>query len=772
MISVDTVCDAICQLYKKYDDNIYNFIERLQKQSTKCIWMDVCRNILCNVDDRTIEKHQKKCNNIFKRHCKYIIQNVSSCVVCEQSQKPVVLGLSEDKNPCNNLSRETTFLAPFSRNLGTTEHFLLSDSSQSKESKDDLLLSVFSENEESTHIKHASSPFIDSDKHPDFKNDAPVYSPPIILPKHFWEEFWVGKGQPLRKGWADAFNIEFQKQYPLCVLAIKWHKCRDELKRGKSFFQAAGICKHATCAAFKFNITENIQSPHSDQTVHVNLSRHIHHDKERHRHHIRDKQRAAISSELEKYSPIAVKLKMLNASNKEILEAGNLNSAPSLDLLRKISSENRSKYDLDKDFVIFMLKLYDQQQIQIQGKEINGYIQEFSLLPLSIILFTEKQLRHLASDKLRHVHLDATGSIIAQPKELNSATTIYYYALIMPGNKENVGPLPIAELISAKHDVTAIQHFLDVFNYNLKKISAQKINKLETDFSLALLQSACKAFNGMNLSSYIQYMYDEYEKNMKTDVKVTALHVCSSHFIKTVSQKTKKCYPKKEQKHMRSIATSLIAKMLHCKCVSDTAEVYVVFVRLFGLKNKCTDFNELVTSVKIIVEDVSSDSTSYIPPETESGISCERKASPYYRAFKRIEISALDRCSTIPVSNPFFSTDLSEYVAEFLLPYFPLWSAVAISQYGLSRDSNAPIENYFKILKHNILDGETRIPAPRFISDNLEIIQARLKERQFPLTTSRQKRPIEKVIPDDEETAVETWKKQKKTDNKQIFKIP
>jgi len=79
-------------------------------------------------------------------------------------------------------------------------------------------------------------------------------------------------------------------------------------------------------------------------------------------------------------------------------------------------------------------------------------------------------LRYLALDKMKHVHLDATGSITAQPKELNSATTIYYYALIVPGNIKNVGPLPIAEFISAKHDVTAIQHFLNVFNDKLKQI--------------------------------------------------------------------------------------------------------------------------------------------------------------------------------------------------------------------------------------------------------------------------------------------------------------
>jgi len=45
--------------------------------------------------------------------------------------------------------------------------------------------------------------------------------------------------------------------------------------------------------------------------------------------------------------------KMLTASDKEILKAGNLNSAPSLDVLNKISSENRSKYDLDCNGLTF-----------------------------------------------------------------------------------------------------------------------------------------------------------------------------------------------------------------------------------------------------------------------------------------------------------------------------------------------------------------------------------------------------------------------------------
>jgi len=113
---------------------------------------------------------------------------------------------------------------------------------------------------------------------------------------------------------------------------------------------------------------------------------------------------------------------MLVNADEKVLGAGNLNKTLSLDILYKISSENRAKYDLDKEFVTFMIKLFNQQQKQIRGEEIHGYIQEFAIILLPVILFREKQIRCLASDKLRYLHLDAIGSIIAQL--LSTASTI------------------------------------------------------------------------------------------------------------------------------------------------------------------------------------------------------------------------------------------------------------------------------------------------------------------------------------------------------------
>lgn len=74
----------------------------------------------------------------------------------------------------------------------------------------------------------------------------------------------------------------------------------------------------------------------------------------------------------------------------------------------------------------------------------------------------------------------------------------------------------------------------------------------------------------------------------------------------------------------------------------------------------------------------------------------------------------------------------------------------------MTRDSNASVENYFKILKHQILEGKTRIPAPHFIMENFKIIEARLKEQQFSFKTTRCKNRIQEIISDNEIDIVET----------------
>jgi len=71
---------------------------------------------------------------------------------------------------------------------------------------------------------------------------------------------------------------------------------------------------------------------------------------------------------------------------------------------------------------------------------------------------------------------------------LGQIAQILYYALTLPGSKEY---RPVAKFISSVHGILHIRQFLDiVYNYFTKMtFYSPVIDKIETDFSLVLLQS-------------------------------------------------------------------------------------------------------------------------------------------------------------------------------------------------------------------------------------------------------------------------------------------
>jgi len=93
------------------------------------------------------------------------------------------------------------------------------------------------------------------------------------------------------------------------------------------------------------------------------------------------------------------------------------------------------------------------------------------------------------------------------------------------------------------------------------------IDKIETDFSLALLQSVSRSFNDVPLSEYIKAMYEDTEKGIPAPSRWTIIHICSSHCLNTVLKKIKKIFYK--SKRMRITAAILIAQLIHCKSVQE-----------------------------------------------------------------------------------------------------------------------------------------------------------------------------------------------------------
>lgn len=261
-------------------------------------------------------------------------------------------------------------------------------------------------------------------------------------------------------------------------------------------------------------------------------------------------------------APSSLKLIMITKVSEEVLRSGNRNDAPSLEILHKISSENTTKLDLHKEFHEFMIRLISQFEKSWPGHHCIGYIQCYSVKPFYITLFTEKQIKYLLSLKGPiFCYLDATGSIVAKPP--NVSKQIYYYAMVLPGC-ENYTAIPVAEFISSEHKTVFINFFLSLFRDNMNQITSRHpvIDKIETDFSLGLIQSALQTFNGMSISKYMQFVYNwNSKKEGADDIHLTAVHICATHTLRTVMKKAKSLF---KLKSARNVAAFLISKLIHC----------------------------------------------------------------------------------------------------------------------------------------------------------------------------------------------------------------
>lgn len=574
-----------------------------------------------------------------------------------------------------------------------------------------------------------------------YKNKSwPIIGPRFIVPKEFWEKYWNGHAKSLLYTWTKAFHKFFNKteDFKGCVLKFHWHNCAENSSTNV-FFNAEAECKNSACTRFKFIVEKKIDKNFGDCEVMVFQKKVIaHKDNEIYTRDITGDERLQLGEKLQAKTPKKLSWEMLSAKSDDVLEAGNFIDAPHCTTLQKINSDYRKRNDLDPDFDVFMKKLFAHFNY---GTVIRGYLQYYALQPLIIILFTQQQLEYLAKQKDIFLHLDATGAVAAQPPYSNEFMTIYYYALVLPGS-ENLSPLQVLEAYMSIHTETAVQFMLRYFLDNLKLICASKqIRKLQVDFSLVMLKSGCTALNKMNLMDYIRLIYQETEKEKKLNATLVILHVCSSHMIKTVRRKVIKLFPnKKDQKNQRFAASNLFSEMLHSPNIESTIVPFTLLVILYGSEYKAHNFDELLSG-KVDDNGFTKDSEEAccqkLPEDClEDGVE-KVKSSPYYAIFSDLKDDILQRNMFSTEKNPFYKVEFVDYLINHIMPYFALWSAAGIARFGLARASNATAENFMKIYKHTVLNGEKKNPIPRLILKTEESLQQSMKERKYLPITSR-----------------------------------
>lgn len=192
-------------------------------------------------------------------------------------------------------------------------------------------------------------------------------------------------------------------------------------------------------------------------------------------------------------------------------------------------------------------------------------------------------------------HFDATGSV-DRPTQYDQGKRLLYYALVVKANKIII---PIAEMISGKHDSAKISSFLLNFRHfcvtNCHR-SWPVFNVIVTDWSFALLTSVCLAFNDMTLFMYLKICY-KYVDNIHNDLnphfgKIVILKSCCAHFIKMICNKIHKF---KQKKDIRNIIVSAVVVLMEC---SFMEELCFQFKNVLMILLKPYYDNELEEAVK------------------------------------------------------------------------------------------------------------------------------------------------------------------------------
>lgn len=84
--------------------------------------------------------------------------------------------------------------------------------------------------------------------------------------------------------------------------------------------------------------------------------------------------------------------------------------------------------------------------------------------------------------------------------------------------------------------------------------------------------------------------------------------------------------------------------------------------------------------------------------------------------------------------------------------------------FGAGRVSNAPVESFFKILKHSILQKRTNLRPADFLLKLYDTIVARIKAGEYGIQQNRsKKRGRRKNIQVDTTCEIEQWKRQGST---------
>ena len=457
----------------------------------------------------------------------------------------------------------------------------------------------------------------------------------------------------------------------------------------------------------------------------------------------------------------------MEAAPEPQLVLGNRTMVPSKSVLRKAVSELLQEEMLHRDIireVLLLKKVYEDED--------DEYVRHVSADPFSVMLYCRQQLDTLCQLSKKgelDLYFDATGSIMAKIAEQHRALL---YSLVIK-DEEKLPPISVGDFLSTYHTVPALVHFMQCIVRAGKVERGHEIHprKVETDWSWALIQSCLNVFNRMTVKTYLKTAMVVHQRAYPRVQELTVVHLCTAHIMHNLSSNIRSSTKgnKKARKMMMSMMTCLInstsldeASVIFRDCCvilksqTDTIEVQAALKRIRCRSSPYTHPEEdeeslKVTPIDILYEDITDDEGTI------------RAVSPFTEHFRSIEQGVEEsEESAIGSPNVFRSEHHLKLLLDKYLPIYPLLSGMLLGnlerylpdssdieptdEQTETRDTNAPVEAWFKTIKIDVLRRKRGMRPATFIRKLRKTIRGRFREREYPsLTSSSTKRGRKKT---------------------------
>ena len=332
--------------------------------------------------------------------------------------------------------------------------------------------------------------------------------------------------------------------------------------------------------AFRFHIVR-LETPIAIIVIRKTKSKNISHTGVVIYRQLRTKERAEKIEEMKHKTPRAVQQKVIRNLNPELVMDGNMQDMRILSTFQKAKSEYNCRNDEElssRDLSDILSKAVKDQH------NADPYIRYVGL-PLHCIMYSENLL-NVASPKNGILHMDSTGSVVRKPTGI-ICKRIFYYAIVM---KSGESILPVAEMISAQHDVPSISVFLKRYRHFVESsIHKWPFKMVVVDWSWALINSVMKEWNNTSITEYLKHTYLCLTNDTYINSDFTVVQTCYSHFMKRVSNNLDKKF--KNYKNKKSIIMEGVAAMALCRTLDELNEVFdevmTILVARIKVKHSC-----------------------------------------------------------------------------------------------------------------------------------------------------------------------------------------